>query len=1113
MSQESGQITVYDPSMAAQVAQMFNDFDELWPGGFTGGIPFDEQRVRDWLDDTSAIADLIAVDSDGAPVGFCGLYPHWRDEHAAYINVLGVVPRVKGQKYGKRLLLKAIETAIQQGIQRVDLHTWSGNLNAVPLYKKIGMMWMPETSVYMQDYVPALAQSALGRPWFARHPDWYANLTRELAQAPDKQDDQGFELYIYTFEAGEDRLVGEVDRYGWGLCGIERTLDGETIAVKTRLREHDVLVGMPNEMTITVDNHTGRDLEVTLAVEPFKGLRWAEPFPLSLSVPDGTSASISRGFTVDRTANAQYDSHKASDTIHTRAIFADASKAGAVIDLVTGGKMQPAVRVTSAHSYQVAPPGGRAELCLDLANHAQQALKGQVDVFVEGVAGSRQRFEFTLGAEERSGLVVPVTASADPQDPVRTVHAVASIEAEGGPAAMPEHRFSLVADAPDLAVIVPIVSGTGDAGKDVKLLTDVFDLHASLEGGRVMVERRTLPGARQRFGFRPGPPFGISLDDTLDYEYELRREGRASTLVQRAISRQFPDLQIEKYTRVTPGVREVEHWVTVTNLRSDGPQTVGGRLGTGGGGGIGLDPFREYSRSYTPCGAGGGGTRGAVIECDAMLPLMNDNMVPQEPEQWHETWTAAQTLNDGDHAALFWRPDGIDKVRVYGGMLRELECEPRTLAPGERAELFHAWYGFSYTSLPDVRNRWSQLVGRVEIPRDERYSVSTVAPIAARWAGENVVVRGQTALKTVELSFATPLPLPGEMRLLLPDGWQGVFLAPDGSRSAALVIPDPVPGSPARFEVELSVPASAADVVGIQLHLGTMFEIDLDLPLLTASEGQVQVERQELDDGVSSDGVSGDTSVYAVSNGALSFAVLDGLSGSLIRLSDAQGRGYLYDNAPEVKPWHFFENHVGGVQPLVAGRRLELIFDELDPLQAEAVEEGHWKGVEVSWTAYKNEHVRGQEWRLAYLTLPGSNVVRLRLRHHNPTPRRVEWFGALLANVNLADAPGGSFEGVTVRAPGGQGTWTRNPAPKPFVSPGHLGQPWTHVSKGEQSISFLKTGGYLGAVQVLDFPEFAMGILYSLMETGPQGNGELEFALALNQPQASIQHLIAALGR
>ena len=58
MSEQWGQITVYDPSMAAQVAQMFNDFDELWPGGFTGGIPYDEQRVHDWLDDTSAVADL-----------------------------------------------------------------------------------------------------------------------------------------------------------------------------------------------------------------------------------------------------------------------------------------------------------------------------------------------------------------------------------------------------------------------------------------------------------------------------------------------------------------------------------------------------------------------------------------------------------------------------------------------------------------------------------------------------------------------------------------------------------------------------------------------------------------------------------------------------------------------------------------------------------------------------------------------------------------------------------------------------------------------------------------------------------------------------------------------
>ncbi len=109
----------------------------MWPGGFGGGIPYDEQRVRDWLDKSSAIADLVAFDPEGNLVGYCGLYPHSRDARAAYISLLGVHPRVLGKKFGKNLLLKALEIAAQKGIYRVDLHTWSGNLKAVPLYKKL----------------------------------------------------------------------------------------------------------------------------------------------------------------------------------------------------------------------------------------------------------------------------------------------------------------------------------------------------------------------------------------------------------------------------------------------------------------------------------------------------------------------------------------------------------------------------------------------------------------------------------------------------------------------------------------------------------------------------------------------------------------------------------------------------------------------------------------------------------------------------------------------------------------------------------------------------------------------------------------------------------------
>ena len=134
-------ITVYDPSMAAKAAELFNAFNEMWPGGFGGGSPYDEQRVRDWLDETSAIADLVAS--------------------------------------------------------------------------------------------------------------------------------------------------AEVDRYGWGVSGIERILDGEKLSVKTRLRSHEILMGVPNALTIEIVNETGKDINIGLTVEPFAGLEWVSSIPSSVAVKNG----------------------------------------------------------------------------------------------------------------------------------------------------------------------------------------------------------------------------------------------------------------------------------------------------------------------------------------------------------------------------------------------------------------------------------------------------------------------------------------------------------------------------------------------------------------------------------------------------------------------------------------------------------------------------------------------------------------------------------------------------------------------------------------------------------------------------------------------------------
>ncbi|MFW9844218.1 MAG: hypothetical protein ACFFEV_06570 [Candidatus Thorarchaeota archaeon] len=87
----------YDESMAENVAQMWNTWDELWPGGFTQGVPYTAERVKKQFGKSDALAILIAIDQGtNKPLGSCTLFAHWRDKEAAYVGTLGVSPEALG---------------------------------------------------------------------------------------------------------------------------------------------------------------------------------------------------------------------------------------------------------------------------------------------------------------------------------------------------------------------------------------------------------------------------------------------------------------------------------------------------------------------------------------------------------------------------------------------------------------------------------------------------------------------------------------------------------------------------------------------------------------------------------------------------------------------------------------------------------------------------------------------------------------------------------------------------------------------------------------------------------------------------------------------------------
>jgi hypothetical protein len=110
--------------------------------------------------------------------------------------------------------------------------------------------------------------------------------------------------------------------------------------------------------------------------------------------------------------------------------------------------------------------------------------------------------------------------------------------------------------------------------------------------------------------------------------------------------------------------------------------------------------------------------------------------------------------------------------------------------------------------------------------------------------------------------------------------------------------------------------------------------------LLVARPGKVRVEWGQLSA----------RPVVTLSNGVLRFHVCGDVGGNLIRLEDNEGRTYLHDHHPEVRPRLVVDYHIGGVEPHICCPGDEPLFSEPEDVAIKVVEEGCWKGACAAWT-------------------------------------------------------------------------------------------------------------------------------------------------------------------
>ena len=211
-------IRPYRDEDAEGVATMWNDSESEWPGGWDG-TPHTAERVRREHAEERLIETYLAF-ADGQVAGYCSLGNDNNDPQAAWIPLLNVSPQFQGRGLGRDLLKRALAHTCELGYQRLSLGTWAGNMKSIPLYKKTGFFWAPDTSVTMHNFLPLL---------FALQPvqefldgaDWYATQVRDLSASPDKEKRGKIEVFTYVWRRDGRELRATIDHRARGLMALE----------------------------------------------------------------------------------------------------------------------------------------------------------------------------------------------------------------------------------------------------------------------------------------------------------------------------------------------------------------------------------------------------------------------------------------------------------------------------------------------------------------------------------------------------------------------------------------------------------------------------------------------------------------------------------------------------------------------------------------------------------------------------------------------------------------------------------------------------------------------------------------------------------------------------
>ncbi len=904
---------------ARKLAALEMEADVGWPGG-GGWQTTAEEQERNIKE--SNLLGAIVTENEERIISLCTIRATPGQKAQAFIPHLNCHPDFHGKKHGKSALWGAMERAYEAGYQRVDLYTWPGNLQAVPLYKKMGFMWRPDSSVHMENFTPAARRHPLAASFFDQH-DWYETQVRELEPEEDVMMRGRVKVYEYLWRAPDGDLLRLVfDRQSWGIIEIENN----DLTVSCSLPDEKLVAGISHAVRWRIVNKKPHPAHVFLATSGDPGVRVEKREALDVA----DTAEIEDTFVIDPNIEEKTREPKAA------VLRTDLVIDGVGIELAAGIDVRQAVDVSIDAPRSILTPGKPHEARLTLRSNLDEACAAELRVMpAGGVDVDANEQQMMLDPKGGAELTVPLEAPG--AGPV-SIDVRTSAAAAGKEIPVKTKRLDLLAVEPGGA--------SGAVGTESALLCGGgLTVSADLRNGELYIFHtlRALRSRRLKLQApRLGPPFAGGDLFQEKAEARVERDGFGLVLRLRTPSVTRPGVWLERSVQVGKGplVRVLDTVINGTSLPLDLSVTQSWWIQMGRTAALVVPGKQGVSRQ-----AFGSGGRD-----------LDDLRLSEEASAWLEGWFCVER-DDGCAAGVLWgRAD-----RVSPGPWGSLRTRAVRVKPGASTSLDPVYAFVGDGNWQTVRAWWRTLCDSV--PEVETSQAPARRPIECRIEPRPPVVAGAPVEAKLRLDHVGRYKLDGELILEDSDG-----LCPDigAVKVTGLCESRPVVRKVV-FRRVARVRPGARDIRARFETEEAVYRFTQKALVLPADAREVTVSRREKG------------GVLAIDNGILSAKVAPAFMGSVISLS-RDGMEYLNCPYPNAEPRAWMNPWYGGLSPEY-DRLEDTLYKErfrYRVIERKGRQGLVWRGVRVH-CRIAQEHARGQSIAWEYLLAPGADVLAIRV--------------------------------------------------------------------------------------------------------------------------------------